>query len=262
MQLKNPIIFPILRVEQLHKSFGHVQALRGIDLSIFGGQIIALVGDNGAGKSTLIKIISGVYSPDQGDITIAGKSYSHLNPSQALELGIATVYQDLALVDCLDVPSNIFLGREPSRAKFFVDKKKMYVETAELLKKLEIDVPSMDVEVGNLSGGQRQATAVARAISRGGKIFIFDEPTAAMGVKESEQVMELIRGLKNRGYAVIIISHNLHQVFNLADRICIMRQGELVGDFKVEDSTPDEVVKLITGVEFNTSDSCRQEVTG
>ena len=262
MQLKNPIIFPILRVEQLHKSFGHVQALRGIDLSIFGGQIIALVGDNGAGKSTLIKIISGVYSPDQGDITIAGKSYSHLTPFQALELGIATVYQDLALVDCLDVPSNIFLGREPSRAKFFVDRKKMYVKTAELLKKLEIDVPSMDVEVGNLSGGQRQATAVARAISRGGKIFIFDEPTAAMGVKESEQVMELIRGLKNRGYAVIIISHNLHQVFNLADRICIMRQGELVGDFKVEESTPDEVVKLITGVEFNTSDSCRQEVTG
>lgn len=262
MQLKNSSIFPILRVEQLHKSFGHVLALRGIDLSIFSGQIMALVGDNGAGKSTLIKIISGVYSPDQGYITIAGKNYPHLTPSQALALGIATVYQDLALVDCLDVPSNIFLGREPSRANFFVDKKKMYVETDELLRKLEIDVPSLDIEVGNLSGGQRQATAVARAISRGGKIFIFDEPTAAMGVKESEQVMELIRGLKNHGYAVIIISHNLHQVFNLADRVCIMRQGELVGDFKVEESTPDEVVKLITGVELNTSDSCRQEVTG
>lgn len=238
---------PVISVSGLQKSFGQVEALRGIELDIYKGQILALVGDNGAGKSTFLKILSGAYNPDLGVITVEGKSYGRLTPTRAFKSGIVTVYQDLALVDCMDVASNIFLGCEPTRAKFFIDRSKMLSRTAGLLKGLDINIPSLNAEVGSLSGGQRQCIAVARAINRGGKIFIFDEPTAAMGIRESEQVLGLIRGLAGSGLTVLVASHNLHHVFALADRICVMRHGKLAGDLIKAETTPDEVMGLLTG---------------
>ncbi|QGP93539.1 Fructose import ATP-binding protein FrcA [Neomoorella glycerini] len=238
---------PILRARNLWKSFGHIVALRGVNLDVFEGEVLALMGDNGAGKSTLIKILSGVYKPDKGEIYIAGRLFKQLTPAQALKNGITTVYQDLALVDCRDICSNVFLGREPTRAGFLIDKKKMEIETASLLKRLKVNIPVINVLAGSLSGGQRQALAIARAIHKGGRVMILDEPTAAMGLQETKQVLALINTLREQGYAVILISHNLQQVFSIADRICVLRHGESVGHFIVRDTSPDEIVKLITG---------------
>lgn len=238
---------PFLRLRNIKKSFGHVIALDGVDLDIYSGEVMALVGDNGAGKSTLIKIISGVLEPDEGELSLNGKTFKYLTPVKAIELGISTVYQDLALVDCLDVASNIFLGREPLKACFFVDKSRMNRESEELLKRLKVFIPSVTTPVEFLSGGQRQGVAVARSIKLQGRMFIFDEPTAAMGVNESARVLELIQSLGNEGFAVLVISHNLHHVFSIADRICVIRNGRLVKDFRKENTTPDEVVSFITG---------------
>ncbi|RJR16830.1 MAG: sugar ABC transporter ATP-binding protein [Desulfobacteraceae bacterium] len=238
---------PYIRLRNIKKSFGHVIALDGVDLDIYSGEVMALVGDNGAGKSTLIKIISGVLNPDEGELSLNGKTFKHLTPSKAIELGISTVYQDLALVDCRDAASNIFLGREPLKAAFFVDKKRMNRESEELLRRLKVSIPSVTTPVEFLSGGQRQGVAVARSIKLQGRMITFDEPTAAMGVSESARVLKLIRSLGDEGFAVLVISHNLHHVFSIADRICVIRNGRLVKDFRTENTNPDQVVGFITG---------------
>ncbi len=238
---------PFLQVKNVTKRFGSVEALRGVDLTVYTGEILAIVGDNGAGKTTLIKTLSGVLRPDSGEIMIEGKIYKELNPRLALDLGISTVYQDLSLVNCRDIATNIFLGREPVRHKFFVDKRRMVVEAQEFLQQLDMDIPEIHAEVGQLSGGQRQGVAVARAIRFGGKLLIFDEPTAAMGVQESAAVLSLIRQLGQKGYAVILISHNMYEVFELAQHISVMRQGKVVSTVSTSDVTPSDVVALITG---------------
>ncbi len=241
----SPKGLPFIRLQNIKKRFGPVIALDGIDLAIYPGEVTALVGDNGAGKSTLIKIISGVLKPDEGELSLNGKVYKHLTPSRAIELGISTVYQDLALVDCLDVASNIFLGREPLKAAFFVDKKRMNKESEELLRRLNVSIPSVTTPVEFLSGGQRQGVAVARSIKLQGRMLIFDEPTAAMGVSESAKVLELIRSLGDEGFAVLVISHNLHHVFAIADRICVLRNGRLIKNIRKEDTDLEEVVGFI-----------------
>lgn len=235
-----------LVVKDIHKSFNHVQALRGVSLKAYEGEVLAIVGDNGAGKSTLIKILSGVVTPDSGEIIIDDQHYKKLTPRKASEVGVSTVYQDLALGNTMDVVSNLFLGREYVTAGF-LKKKQMKEEAEQLIRDLDIQIPDVTEPVGNLSGGQRQGVAVARLVHRGGKILIFDEPTAAMGLNESNAVLKLIKKLATENYTVIIISHNLQQVFHISDRICIMRQGKVIKELQTADTTSDEVVSLITG---------------
>lgn len=237
---------PFLKVRNIQKQFGHVMALRGVTVQAYQGEVLAIVGDNGAGKSTLIKILSGVLEPDEGEIEIDGKAYRTLTPRKAIGAGVSTVYQDLALGNSMDVAANLFLGREVTRGGF-LNKKKMIEAAEKLLESLEIQIPDVTVPVGNLSGGQRQGVAVARLVHNGGKLLIFDEPTAAMGLNESNAVLRLIRKLAADGYAVIIISHNLPQVFHISDRICVMRQGQVMKELLTKETTMDEVVSLITG---------------
>ena len=215
-------------------------------MTAYEGEVLAIVGDNGAGKSTLIKIMSGVLSPDAGIIQISGERYKRLTPKLAGEIGVSTVYQDLALGNTMDVTANLFLGEEISKCGF-LKKKEMNRQAEKLLIDLDINIPDVTVPVGNLSGGQSQGVAVARLVHRGGKLLIFDEPTAAMGVNESNAVLRLIKRLANQGYAVIVISHNMPQVFHVSDRICVMRQGRVMKELKTVDTTMDEVVSLITG---------------
>ena len=237
---------PFLKIRDLYKQFGHVQALRGVSVQAYEGEVLAIVGDNGAGKSTLIKILSGVIEPDEGEIEIDGKIYRSLTPRKAINGGVSTVYQDLSLGNTMDVASNLFLGSEITHGGF-LKKKKMNEEARKLLDDLDIQIPDVTVPVGNLSGGQRQGVAVARLVHKGGRLLIFDEPTAAMGLNESSAVLKLIKKLAAEGYAVIIISHNLPQVFHISDRICVMRQGKVMRELLTEDTTMDEVVSLITG---------------
>jgi ABC-type sugar transport system ATPase subunit len=242
---------PAIKIAHLSKSFGNIEALRDVSLDIYSGEILAIVGDNGAGKSTLIKILAGALTADQGQIMLDDKVYSSLSPGEAISLGISTVYQDLALVDCLDVISNIFLGRELVYAGFLVDRRKMQKEAVRILQEMQIFIPSLNTPVGTLSGGQRQGLAVARAIFQGGKIIIFDEPTAAMGLQESAKVIKLLQRLRKEGMAVVAISHNLHQVFEISDRICVMRHGQVAAICNTADSLPNQIVELIMGASNN-----------
>lgn len=237
---------PFLETKDIYKSFGHVQALRGVSMNAYEGEVLAIVGDNGAGKSTLIKILSGVLHPDSGLVRIDDKEYQDLTPRRAIEAGVSTVYQDLALGNTMDVASNLFLGSELTKYGF-LKKKKMNEEARKLLNSLDIQIPDVTVPVGNLSGGQRQGVAVARLVHNGGKLLIFDEPTAAMGLNESNAVLKLIKKLAGEGFTVIIISHNLPHVFYISDRICVMRQGKVIKELKTQDTTMDEVVSMITG---------------
>ena len=243
----------VLRMKGICKTFGHVIALENVDFEVKGQEIMALVGDNGAGKSTLIKIASGVYQADSGKMYMAGSEVVVENPHHARGNGIATVYQDLALADDRDVSSNLFLGREPTRVLGLVDKKAMDVEARDTMNRLQIGLPSVRTEVGQLSGGQRQAVAIGRAVSQGGRVFIMDEPTAALGVRESAQVLELIKTLRTAGSSVVVISHNLHHVFSIADRITVLRHGKVVGLCEKSEGTPEEVVGLITGANIAAS---------
>lgn len=238
---------PFLKIKNITKSFGNIEALKGVSLDIYLGEVLAIVGDNGAGKSTLIKIISGVFMQDYGEIWINNEKKKFLNPKICLNNGISTVYQDLSLVDNRDVAYNIFLGREPMKG-LFIDKKKLYMESKRLIENLEVKIPNIKVPVANLSGGQRQGVAIARAIHQGGKLLIFDEPTAAMGLVESTRVLKLIKRLAEDGYGVIIISHNLEQVFQVAHRVCVMRQGKIMNTVKTDELNMIDVVSMITGV--------------
>lgn len=242
---------PLVKLRGITKRFGGVIAVEGVDLDIYSGEIIGLVGDNGAGKSTLIKILSGAYRPDQGHIFFDGQQVVFNSPRDAKELGIETVYQDLALVDTLDVPGNIFLGRELIRFRLgplrVLNKPLMRQRSQELLEQLGIHSVPLDVEVEWLSGGQRQSVAVSRALYTEPKLVILDEPTAALAVREVGRVLELMRNLRERGIAVIFISHTLQEIFEVSDRIVVLRKGQKVADLLTPETSQDEVVKLMIG---------------
>lgn len=240
---------PLLELRGVSKHYGHVRALEGVDFELYRGEILALVGDNGAGKSTLIKIISGAVSPDRGEMLLEGRPARVRSPQDAVALGIMTVYQHLALIDTRDVLANLFLGREPSRWGR-IDRRKMQEGARQVLDELKIAIPSLVVPVGILSGGQRQAVAIGRALLQGSRIIILDEPTAALGVEETRRVLELTERLRGRGLSVVMISHNLHHVFSVADRITVLRGGRRVGTRRRTETTGEEIVRLITGVEM------------
>jgi len=241
---------PLIELRGISKNFGHVQALKGIDCSIYSGEIIGLVGDNGAGKSTLVKILAGVFKQDEGTIWMNSLPVTIRNPLDSMALGIAIVYQDLALVDQRDVVSNIFLGRELVKG-LVLDNNRMMKESAQVLEELGIELPSLRAEVGSLSGGQRQAVAITRSMHHGEKkqLVIMDEPVAALGVAEARKVLLLIKSLKDQGISVIVISHNMEHVFSVADRIFVLRRGKLVGVREKRKTTALEIVRLIVGAE-------------
>ncbi|HET6518788.1 MAG TPA: ATP-binding cassette domain-containing protein [Geminicoccaceae bacterium] len=244
---------PILRADGLSKRFGGVQALKGVSFDLAPGEVLALAGDNGAGKSTLIKAISGVHQPDEGEIHYRGRRVVMANPHEARELGIETIYQDLALADNLDVGANVFLGREPERRLLgflpALVRRRMRQAAREVLHQLEIDIPpeKLTRPVRTLSGGQRQAVAIGRAIYWQAQVLIMDEPTAALGVPEQRKVMELIRRLKAQDVAIIFISHNLTDIFAVADRILVLRRGVAAGERAVAATNGDEIVRLMVG---------------
>lgn len=239
---------PLLEANNISKSFLHVRALDDVHFRIFPGETVALVGDNGAGKSTLMKILCGAYQPDSGTLRVDGAPVTLRNPHDANAYGIAVVYQDLALVNHRDVACNVFLGREPTRG-IVVDKGRMVRESREVLQRLKINIPSVYAPVGLLSGGQRQAVAIARAVRQGGRMIIMDEPTAALGVQEQAKVLDLIGSLQAEGTALIIVSHNLQHVFRFADRIVVMRGGRNAGERMRRETTPEEIVRLIVGAQ-------------
>jgi D-xylose transport system ATP-binding protein len=253
---------PLLGLEGVSKRFGAVQALDGVDLEVNAGEVVGLVGDNGAGKSTLVKIISGIYSPDHGAISMDGVPVTIRSPDDATRLGIATVYQDLALADNLDVVANLFLGREelskgPARVTWQVDETAMEHRSHELLERFAVTIPNVRTEVAALSGGQRQQVAVARSLLGEPKVVLLDEPTAALGVAQTAQVLLLIKQLRERGLGVMVISHNLADVFEVADRIFVLRLGRPAGTFIAARTTPDDVVAAITGAHVQAGDGSR-----
>jgi len=236
----------LLSLRGVSKSFGAVQALQRVDLDIPAGQVTALIGDNGAGKSTLIKVVSGIYAPSSGDFYWEGNKVQVHTPRDAEALGIATVYQDLALCDNLDIVENMFLGHEIAR-RGLLDEIKMELTTKRVLNELSVTtVKSTRQLVGSLSGGQRQSIAVARAVMRDSQLVIMDEPTAALGVSQTAQVLELIKRLAARGIAVLVISHNLNDVFAVADRLAVMHLGTLVSSGLVTEYDTSSAVQLIT----------------
>ncbi|HYC81293.1 MAG TPA: ATP-binding cassette domain-containing protein [Solirubrobacterales bacterium] len=244
---------PLLELEGVSKRFGPVHALDRVDFAVGSGEVVGLVGDNGAGKSTLVKTIAGIHSADEGTIKFEGQEVSISSPQDATELGIATVYQDLALCDNLDVVANLFLGRElvssgPGTVSRQLDEVKMEQETGDLLSNLAVTIPSLRSEVGTLSGGQRQQVAVARSLLGEPKVVMLDEPTAALGVPQTKQVLALIKRLRERDLGVVVISHNLVDVFEVADRIFVLRLGRQAGDFEANATTEEHVVGAITGV--------------
>ncbi len=239
---------PVLELTGIRKYFGHVRALENVSLELRRGEVLALVGDNGAGKSTLIKVASGALQPDAGMIRVHGNAVEIRNPHDADKAGIATVYQDLALVNCLDVGANLFLGHEPSWGGM-VPRGVIHRQTARILEALCINLPSPRIAAGDLSGGQRQALAIARALLQGNRIVIMDEPTAALGIEEQARVLELIRQLRGRGCSIIVISHNLNHVFNVADRITVLRGGNTAGTFRRKGTTAETVIAAITGAD-------------
>jgi ABC-type sugar transport system ATPase subunit len=240
---------PLLHLRGVGKRFGGVQALHDTEFALHRGEVVAIVGDNGAGKSTMVKIISGVHPPDEGEIFLSGESTRIQSPMHARRLGIETVFQDLALVNTRDVVANLFLGRELGhrRLGWLLDKRRMTAEAREILGRLKVSIPDLHAPVGQLSGGQRQAVAVCRAVTWGSKIVLMDEPTAALGVKESRQVLDLILRMKELGISVVIVVHNLDHVFSVADRIVVMRAGAVAGSFLRAETSREAIVGLITG---------------
>ena len=244
---------PVLEVRNVSKRFGGVKALDNVSMEVQRGEIKGLVGDNGAGKSTLIKIISGVYPPDSGEILINGESVHFSSPRDGREYGIETVYQNLALSENLDVPSNFFLGRElvlGGLLKFFklMRLREMQKRARQAIEDLHVKIPSVDSQVRWMSGGQRQAVAVARSAFWKGQLLLLDEPTAALGVEESGEVMRLLKKLASeQKISMIVISHNLEHVWSLCDSIDVLRQGKKIASVRKDETTPEEVVGYITG---------------
>ncbi len=245
---------PLVRMKKISKSFGPVQALRQVDLTLHQREVLGLVGDNGAGKSTLMKVLTGVYRPDEGEIYLNGQRVRFNSPYDSRNAGIEMVYQDLALAGNLHVAGNIFLGRELTKKYLgglikFLDHKGMAQEAARLLERLRVEIQSVDLKVETLSGGQRQAVAVGRSMGFNARVVIMDEPTAALAVTEVAKVLDLIRNLKEHDVSVILISHRMQDIFEVSDRIMVLRQGRKVGDLVRSQTTMDEVVALITGAQ-------------
>jgi D-xylose transport system ATP-binding protein len=242
---------PVLEVEGLRKRFGATVALRDVSLQLGEGEVLALLGDNGAGKSTLIKVLSGVVKPDAGEIRVAGSKVDIGSPHEARELGIETVYQDLALFDNAGPVGNFFAGREKTRPRWlgpfgWVDDRAMRTETEELIERLQVNLPESG-EIGLMSGGQRQAVACARAIAFGKRIVILDEPTSALGAREAGNVLRLIRDATEHGVSVIVISHNMEHVIEVADRAVVLRQGRYVGEEQPSKDSQEKLVSMIVG---------------
>ncbi|MCG3207390.1 MAG: Fructose import ATP-binding protein FrcA [Anaerolineae bacterium] len=246
---------PLLKLIDLSKHFGGLVAVDKLSLEIYPGEVVGLVGDNGAGKSTLIKMVSGVYHPDEGKMFLEGEEVSFATPMEARRRGIETIYQDLALCENLDATINIFLGREPMRRQLglfnIVDRKHMLNESQTVLNQLDIHIPNLLRPMRQMSGGQRQAVAIARAVYWNARLMIMDEPTAALAVAEQRKVLDLCRTLRDRGVPVIIISHNMQDVFAVADRIIVMRRGKKVGELIAKATSTDEVVSLMVGSAVN-----------
>ncbi|MBB3051792.1 simple sugar transport system ATP-binding protein [Prauserella isguenensis] len=244
----------LVTLEGITKSFGAVQSLRGVDLRLGPGEVLGLVGDNGAGKSTLMKVLSGAIRHDAGSITVGGKQVRFHSPADARAEHIGIVYQDLALCDTLDVASNLFLGREP-RTGPFVDRAEMHRRAAEMLSTLHVRVRSTYQEIGELSGGQRQAVAIARAVSFQPKVLILDEPTAALAVAEVRQVLRMIREVAEQGVGVILITHRLQDLFEVCDRITVMYEGRSVDDAAIADLDIETLVAMITRSNTTTEEA-------
>jgi D-xylose transport system ATP-binding protein len=244
---------PVLALKGVSKSFGPVQALSNVDFEVGPGEVVALVGDNGAGKSTLVKTIAGIHPADEGTILFEGNEVNITSPTDAVHLGIATVYQDLALCDNLDVVENLFLGREETGVGVLhqLDEVGMEKQTGELLENLAVTITSVRAEVGTMSGGQRQQVAIARSLLGEPKLVMLDEPTAALGVRQTAMVLSLVKRLRDRGYGVLVISHNLADVFEVADRIYVLRLGQQAGDFVASEANQEQVVAAITGASGN-----------
>ena len=241
---------PVLALRGVSKRFGAVQVLTDVELEVHAGEVVALVGDNGAGKSTLVKTIAGVHTIDDGVIEWEGRPVQISKPNDAQNLGVATVYQDLALCDNIDVVGNLYLGRELRRFGI-LDEVEMERRSRELLSTLSIRIPSVRIPIASLSGGQRQTVAIARSMLGEPKLVILDEPTAALGVEQTAQVLDLVERLRERGHAVILISHNMVDVKAVADRVAVLRLGRNNGVFDVKTTTQEQIISAITGATDN-----------
>jgi ABC-type sugar transport system ATPase subunit len=239
---------PTLEVTNGWKSFGHVTALREVKLSAYSGEILAILGDNGAGKSTLVKVLAGVHNLDAGELRINGQTVDRTSPRLARQHGVSTVFQDLAVIETLDIAANMFLGQQIRRGWIFANRRRMFTEAAESLAALGVRVPSVRAQLGELSGGQRQGVAIARAVRGDNPIVLMDEPTAALGVRETAHVGEIIRELKRLGKCVILVSHDLEFVFKVSDRLLVMRLGRVQGRRDTRSTDQQEVVAMITGL--------------
>jgi simple sugar transport system ATP-binding protein len=240
---------PVLQLRNIRKTFGGVTALEDFSLDLHPGEVVALVGDNGAGKSTLIKIVSGVHPPNSGEILLDGEPASIADASEARARGIEVVYQDLALADQQPVYMNLFLGREPVRGPLrLLDRRRMIAETEALVSELDVRIPSAGATIRDLSGGQRQGVAIARATHWARKLVLLDEPTAALGVAETARVETTIETLRTRSLAILLISHSLDQVFRLSDRICVLRRGRQIGVRDAATTDKNEIISMITGL--------------
>ena len=241
---------PVLTLTGIGKRFGAVQALQDVAIDVHPGEVVALVGDNGAGKSTLVKIMAGVYSADEGEMVFDGQRVTINGPKQAQELGIATVFQDLALCDNLDVVANLYLGQEHT-ASGTLDEVEMEKRSWELLRQLSAKIPSVRIAIASLSGGQRQTVAIARSLVGEPKVVMLDEPTAALGVAQTAEVLNLVERLRGRGLGVVLISHNMADVQAVADRIYVLRLGRNGAEFSIDDVTTEQLVAAITGASDN-----------
>ncbi len=241
---------PVVHMKGISKHFGGVEALRDVDLTLDEGEVLGLVGDNGAGKSTLVNILSGAIRSDSGEIFFRGGKVHIRQPRDAKRLGIETIYQNLALIDNLDVPANVFIGREIKKGDLgrifrIMDRRGMEKKTRELLDRLKISIESIRERVANLSGGQRQSVAIGRAIFFDAKVLIMDEPTAALGVEETDKVHNLVRRLRDRGLSIIVISHNMNDIFKISDKIMVLKTGKLVGVQERQETSMDEILRMI-----------------
>jgi len=243
------VVEPIVKMENISKNFGGVQALKNVDCVVYKKEVLGLLGDNGAGKSTLIKILVGIYPPDEGKIYFEGKEVRFSSPREARNKGIEVVFQDLALVDLMSIWRNFFLGRELTRkiGPFkLLDKKRADEICKNSLYELGIRIRSTDELVFHLSGGERQAISIERALYFGAKLLILDEPTAALSVKEARKVLEYVQSVRERGISVILISHNISHVYTVADRFTILSRGNKIGDFNKQDVTPEDIIDVIS----------------